>query len=955
MKSPDGPDDPPEKTCPGCGAALAQEAVLCVSCGTVAKTGQKLAMPAHPAPPRGGPAMSLLPTKRWHYAAIVVVLIAINLAALLAVGRRRSGPTPQARPLPSAPVVPRPAPLPAPLPPPPGPAVQALPEPAPPKPAQPTGARVIDGPDEPVRVVGKRIVSVRDGVEMVFVPRGTLRMGSQDGVGRQDEHPQRTVTVSAFCIDKYEVTNAQYQQFVRGTHHPAPGHWADDRFPRGRDMHPVVNVSWQDAAAYAKWARKQLPTECQWERAARGDSARVFPWGNDWDWRGCVSVERLTWQCFTEPRRLDEWLRAWSASPAGAAATALGGLTEPVGSSPHDVSPFGCFDMAGNAAEWCGDRYDSGFYARAPSEDPLCTEGDGLSVRGGSWCSFSSGGPRCAARRNGGRDPAAPLGDAGFRCVLALDDEWLRQDMEAFHKGLPKPAEPAPIPETHLPEQTLAAALAQYAPAPAKGSLLVAQGGRYPDIASAMNAARSGQTVYVGPGVYRGEVLLKSGVRLQGAGPASTRLESEGGGRALRGEGATDVVVDGFTLAAAPTLVWLRASHVRLSHCVLQGPGGRGLAAERGSRVVLSDCIFMDLDDRGAVVADDSSARASRVVWSRCGRHGVEVVNRSQMSAARCIVAGHREAGAYVGRDARLRAVECTFRHNGGAGVLLRKAQADLGRCSAAANRGPGVAAAEGSRLTMAESIVARNESGLRVEAGSAATLSANALWGNVLGPVVGMDLAEGAAVLAEDPQFVDPVRGDLRLQPSSRCIGAGRFGRDLGAYAHLRDLLDQVRADSGQGRFDRVIAACDGASAKAQPPAAQAQIERERREAEWAKSAAGAIVAALRERLGEPLSIRRRVGRGALAKTTGTLTAVDPAGIELREPSGRLRKMKYDELATPDLVELGLGHMGATADAALRMAVYLLRTGSETEARRMLDRARAAGTPPAAVAEILR
>ncbi|MDP6359904.1 MAG: SUMF1/EgtB/PvdO family nonheme iron enzyme, partial [Planctomycetota bacterium] len=164
---------------------------------------------------------------------------------------------------------------------------------------------------------------------MILIPYGEFIMGSDDG--DQDERPVRKVILDAYYIDRTEVTNAQYKKFIEATGHRAPKaslavhlpfEWQDRSFPSGRANHPVVLVSWEDALAYALWAGKRLPTEAEWEKAARGNEARKYPWGDRWSRRRCNSSESAL---FT---------------------------TTPVGNFPEGVSPFGGLDMAGNVWEW---------------------------------------------------------------------------------------------------------------------------------------------------------------------------------------------------------------------------------------------------------------------------------------------------------------------------------------------------------------------------------------------------------------------------------------------------------------------------------------------------------------------------------------------------------------------------------------------------------------------------
>lgn len=172
----------------------------------------------------------------------------------------------------------------------------------------------------------------KTGKTMLFVPAGDFLYG---------ERPQ-TVTLDSFWIDRTPVTNGDYARFVTETHHPAPRHWQGQTPPAELLDHPVVWVTWHDAQAYAVWAGLQLPTEQQWERAARGTDGRFYPWGNRWIPERCNSSE--------SGRR----------------------TTTSVGSfSPAGDSPVGCVDMAGNVWEWTDSWYDDTQNRRV--------------VRGGAW------------------------------------------------------------------------------------------------------------------------------------------------------------------------------------------------------------------------------------------------------------------------------------------------------------------------------------------------------------------------------------------------------------------------------------------------------------------------------------------------------------------------------------------------------------------------------------------
>jgi len=174
---------------------------------------------------------------------------------------------------------------------------------------------------------------------MVYVPAGDFTMGTDnsdsDGpdvpLNNNDERPMHTATTRAFFIDKTPVTNAQYKKFCDATHYPVPPQWENGTFPDGQDNYPVVRVSYYEAVAYAKWVGKRLPTEIEWEKAARGTDGRRFPWGDDWDESKVVS-----------------------------------GMDGPiaVGQRPDGASPYGALDMSGNVNCWTSSWFEA--YPGAP-------------------------------------------------------------------------------------------------------------------------------------------------------------------------------------------------------------------------------------------------------------------------------------------------------------------------------------------------------------------------------------------------------------------------------------------------------------------------------------------------------------------------------------------------------------------------------------------------------------
>jgi formylglycine-generating enzyme required for sulfatase activity len=228
-----------------------------------------------------------------------------------------------------------------------------------------------------------------DGAEMVLVPAGPFLMGSLDG--EADEAPPRTITLPAFYIDRFEVTHAQYARFLQATGRKAPVDWPGGVMPPKLAQHPVVNVAWSDAAAYAQWAGKRLPTEAEWEKAARGHDGRIYPWGNSVVGKKAASG----------PDAQDR------AHPEG--------RTFAVGSFPDDTSPCGAMDLAGNVWEWTAD-----WYAAYPGNENLELEfGQKFKVIRGSGAIEYYGAP--STRRCADRARSVPYGtyDAlGFRCVM---------------------------------------------------------------------------------------------------------------------------------------------------------------------------------------------------------------------------------------------------------------------------------------------------------------------------------------------------------------------------------------------------------------------------------------------------------------------------------------------------------------------------------------------------------
>ncbi|HSA64724.1 MAG TPA: SUMF1/EgtB/PvdO family nonheme iron enzyme [Nitrospira sp.] len=256
---------------------------------------------------------------------------------------------------------------------------------------------------------GKRLAAERAKLpahdEMVNIPAGTFIMGSDRKVDRNAypaEFPQRKVYLDAYEIDKFEVTTVQFLKFVLATNRQPLIDWQYDggNFQETMANHPVMHVSWFDADAYCTWAGKRLPTSAEWEKAARGEDGRIYPWGNE---------------------------------PAGLSRANFGrtGLSGPVRDRPerlllyppiisvdkyeNGVSPYGVFQMAGNVAEWTADWYDPAYYKKAPDRNPKGPEkGTQRAFRGGGWIDST---PTVRPAQRNGTDPNTKMNWLGFRCA----------------------------------------------------------------------------------------------------------------------------------------------------------------------------------------------------------------------------------------------------------------------------------------------------------------------------------------------------------------------------------------------------------------------------------------------------------------------------------------------------------------------------------------------------------
>jgi formylglycine-generating enzyme required for sulfatase activity len=231
--------------------------------------------------------------------------------------------------------------------------------------------------------------------QAVLIPEGTFEMGrskltADDKTKMRphvllDDRPVHRVKISAFRLDAREVTQGEYAAFVQATRRPAPYHWLSHQPPAGREKISAYNVTWEDARAYCAWKNGRLPTEAEWERAARGGiENQSYPWGDKFE-----------------------------------AKRARSGMNEPGAPGQFEPNAFGLYDMAGGMAEWTNDWFDREYYASSPAENPPGpAQGTYKVIRGGAWSDPAS---RVTVFFRNWVRPVMRQPNIGFRCAYPAE------------------------------------------------------------------------------------------------------------------------------------------------------------------------------------------------------------------------------------------------------------------------------------------------------------------------------------------------------------------------------------------------------------------------------------------------------------------------------------------------------------------------------------------------------
>ncbi|RPI92489.1 MAG: formylglycine-generating enzyme family protein [Chloroflexi bacterium] len=258
---------------------------------------------------------------------------------------------------------------------------------------------------EPTHAAFESDVRQSDGMVMVNIPAGEFMMGSDEG--EADEGPVHEVYLDAFWMDQTEVTNAMYALCAEAGSCLPPvetgsytrvNYYSNQRYAD----YPVIFVGWGMANAYCEWAGARLPSEAEWEKAARGEEGHLYPWGDDWDVQVQLRLnfaDRNNPETTSDPRADDGY-----------------GDTAPVRSYPAGKSSYGLYDMAGNVWEWVADWYDPLYYRDSPVNNPPgATETSLRALRGGSWVAANQDVFHTSNRN--GLEPSRFSSSIGFRCA----------------------------------------------------------------------------------------------------------------------------------------------------------------------------------------------------------------------------------------------------------------------------------------------------------------------------------------------------------------------------------------------------------------------------------------------------------------------------------------------------------------------------------------------------------